>query len=169
MKGRLQISIWGCACKLAWVQYDENSWQRVYPHTCGSGCYSHTSKSNPKMPENQSGTKKRLPPPPQRLFVLTANQSRALSQVRLSQIWFIPRLTCVSLGCGWYGERHKDLRHRARRPLKSHGVFDLRLWLGWRSRALGRLFFIPVVCVCGFFFLNLLKGKLRRYYNRKSM
>lgn len=39
----------------------------------------------------------------------------------------------------------ENLRHRARRPLKSHGVFDLRLWLGRRSRALGRLLFIPVV------------------------
>lgn len=56
-KGWLQINIWGCACKLAWVQYDENSWQLVYPHSCGSGCYSHTSNSNVKMPGNQSGTK----------------------------------------------------------------------------------------------------------------
>lgn len=103
-KGWLQINIWGCACKLAWVQYDENSWQLVYPHSCGSGCYSHTSKSNAKMPGNQSGTKN-IPAAGAAPF-LYQQPSRAeirliVFQMRLSLIWFGSRSTCASLGCDW--------------------------------------------------------------------
>lgn len=103
-KGWLQINIWDCACKLAWVQYDENSWQPVYPHSCGSGCYSHTSKSNVEMPGNQSGTKN-VPAASAAPF-LYQQPSRAeirlvVFQRRFSQIWFSSRSTCASLGCDW--------------------------------------------------------------------
>lgn len=153
-KGWLQINIWDCTCKLAWVQYDENSWQLVDPHSCGSGCYSHTSKSNAKMPGNQSGTKN-LPAAGAAPF-LYQQPSRAEIrlvgfQMKLSRTWFTSRSTCASLGFDWGG-----YEKAARTCICAHWsqcMFDARLWSGWRDLFV----FSSLLC---FFFPSFPQGQI---------